>query len=187
MDMHRLFKGTCGPLLAACALIAVLWAGSYRSITQVGLPVSVGGTRCECTSYRGLLSVALIENYPMNRPAAAVVHRDDANIAASWDEQFSSGAIGGFSVDDAQIWLTSPDGEVVARHFSALNLPYWLLLSLAALAPAHAAYLLVRAYRRTTHNQCGECGYELGDGEICQACAARAMIVGATSRMHPVR
>jgi len=75
----------------------------------------------------------------------------------------------------------------VARHFSALNLPYWLLLSLAALAPAHAAYLLVRAYRRTTHNQCGECGYDLGDGACCKACAARAPVAGTKSRLQLVR
>ena len=84
--------------------------------------------------------------------------------------------------------MPSLEGELLARHWMALNLPYWLLLSVALIGPRHAR--LRRAPRATagsTHNQCGECGYDLGDGEICQACAARAVLIGASSRMQLVR
>jgi hypothetical protein len=187
MSFRRLFKGAHGTLLALCALICVLWGGSYRSIADVKLPVAAGSTRWQFTSYRGVMSVSLAENFPTTESAVFCVRHDDSTIADAWDERYFSGALAGVGFEDAQIWLRSSDDELVARHWTALNLPYWLLLSVAALAPLHGVYLVVRAYRRTTHNQCSECGYDLGDGQICQACAARAMLIGASSRVQLVR
>src|SRR5687768_3283411 len=101
MTFRRLFKGVYGPILAACALVAVLWAGSYRSIAHAKLPVSPGGTRWELTSYRGVLSVALIENYPVAENAFFVARRADAVLANEWDEHYWSGSVGGFGFEDA--------------------------------------------------------------------------------------
>jgi hypothetical protein len=187
MSFHRLGKGAYGPLLALCALIVVVWAGSYRSIAHVKLPVSAGSTRWEFRSYRGVLSVALIENHPTGATTAAGVRGADTDLAAAWDECYWTGAIAGFSFEESQIWLRDADNHLIARHWNAMNLPYWMMLLLAALAPAHAAYLIVRAHRRTTHNLCGDCGYDLGDGAVCQACAARSAIIGASPRMQLVR
>ena len=64
--MHRrLTKGACGPLLGACVLIAVVWAGSYRSFAMVQPGVSAGATRWALISYRGLLAVSVMPNYPV--------------------------------------------------------------------------------------------------------------------------
>ena len=183
----RLFKGACGPLLAVCALVGVLWGGSYRSIAVAKMPVAAGGTRWEVTSYRGVLALAVIDDYPMDLLGHARAYPDNRDIAAAWDERYWTAAIAGLAFDDTQVWIQDLEGNLVARRWTALNLPYWLLLSVALLGPLHAVYCLCRARRRSAHNQCGECGYDLGDGEICQACAARAMILGATSRMHLVR
>ena len=187
MTFRRLFKGAYGPLMALCALIAVLWVGSYRSIAHAKLPISSGGTRWEITSYRGVLAVALIENYPCDAGACFAARRDDDIFAASWDERYWSAALAGLAFEDAQIWVPNADDELVVRRWSALDLPYWLMWSLALIGPIQGCYLMVRTYRRTSHNQCGDCGYDLGDGETCQACAARAAIIGASSRMHLVR
>jgi hypothetical protein len=187
MSFRRLFKGAYGPLLALCALVGVLWLGSYRSIAHAKLPVAAGGTRWEMTSYRGVLTVALIDSYPMDSVAAFVAVEDNEDLAGAWDERYWSGAIAGIAFEDAQTWLAGLDGDLVARRWSALSLPYWLLLSVTLLAPVHAAYIALRAYRRTTHNQCADCGYDLGDGEICQACAARAMLIGASARVQLLR
>jgi hypothetical protein len=184
---RRLFKGACGPLLAMCALVGVLWAGSYRSIALAKMPVSAGGTRWELTSYRGVLAIAVTDDFPMDALAHARAYPDNDEIAAAWDERYWTAALAGLAFDDTQVWIQDLEGGLVARRWTALNLPYWLLLSIALLGPLHGVYACCRAYRRTTHNQCADCGYDLGDGEICQACAARAMIVGATSRMHLVR
>jgi hypothetical protein len=187
MSFRRLFKGAYGPLLALCALIGVLWAGSYRSVALARLPVSAGETRWEITSYRGVLAFALIENYPTDADYYIDARRDNGVVAGAWDERYWTAAIAGLAFEDAQLWLPNGDGEMVVRRWSALNIPYWLVMSIVSLAPLHGVYLVFRAYRRTTHNQCSECGYDLGDGEICQACAARAVIVGATSRLQLVR
>ena len=170
-----------------CALIGVLWAGSYRSIALARLPVAHGGTRWELTSYRGVVSIAVINDYPMDALGSAAAYPDSEQLAAAWDERYWAGAIAGLAFEDSQVWLDSLEGDVIGRRWTALSLPYWLLLSIGLLGPLHAVYAVYRAYRWTTHNQCGECGYDLGDGEVCQACAARAMIVGASSRMHLVR
>ncbi len=187
MTFRRLFKGTYGLLMALCALVAVLWVGSYRSIAHAKLPISHGGTRWEITSYRGVLAFALIENYPCDASACFVARRDNDILAASWDERYWSAAIAGIAFEDAQIWIPNADDERVVRRGSALDLPYWLMLSVAMIGPIQGCYLLGRAFLRTSHNQCGDCGYDLGDGEICQACAARAAIIGASTRMHLVR
>jgi len=187
MSFRRLFKGAYGPLLALCALIGVLWVGSYRSVAQARLPVSAGGTRWEMTSYRGVVAFALIENYPTNASSYFVAHRDNEIVSEAWDERYWTAAIAGLAFEDAQLWLPDADGEMVVRRWSALNVPYWLIMSVALLGPLQGAYLVLRAYRRTTHNQCCECGYDLGDGHVCQACAARAMLIGASGRMHLVR
>ena len=187
MSFRRLFKGAYGPLLALCALIGVLWAGSYRSVALARLPVATGGTRYEMTSYRGVLAIAVIDNYPANATSYFAARHDSDQLSDAWDERYWTAAIAGIAFEDAQIWLPDEEGDLVVRRWSALNLPYWLLMSIAMLGPLQGAYLIARAYRRTTHNQCGDCGYDLGDGEICQACAARAAIIGATSRMHLVR
>jgi hypothetical protein len=187
MTIRRLFKGVYGPLIALCALIAVLWVGSYRSVAHAKLPISAGGTRWEMTSYRGVLAFALIENYPIDATACFVARGDDEMLAAAWDERYWCAAIAGIAFDDAHIWIPDGDNELVVRRWSALNLPYWLLMSVALIRPIQGCYLIVRAYRRSAHNQCGDCGYDLGDGEICQACAARAALIGASSRMHLVR
>ena len=187
MSFRPLFKGAYGPLVALCALVAVLWIGSYRSIADARLPVTAGSTRWVFTSYRGVLSISLAENYPTTESASFLARHDDPDFAAAWDERFFTGAIVGLGFEDTQIWLPSGEGEIVLRHLTALNLPYWLLFCLIFLAPAHCVYLIVRGYRRATHNQCSACGYDLGDGEMCQACAARATLIGASSRMHLVR
>lgn len=188
MLVRLLCKSVCGPLLAAAALVAVFWAGSYRSISHASLPVAAGSTRCEVWSYRGLISITLIDDFPTSKPASASVRRDDEWTAAAWDERNWSAAIAGFSVEDASIWLTDPQQEhAVVRRWSAMNLPYWLLFSLAALGPLRGVCVALRVYRRTTHGQCGDCGYELGDGQVCQACAARAGLIGASSRVRLVQ
>jgi len=187
MSIRRLFKGSYGSLLALCALIGVLWAGSYRSVAQARLPVSAGETRWEITSYRGVVAFALIENYPTDASIYVAARHDNDILAGSWDERYWTAAIAGIAFEDAQIWIQNADGEMVVRRWSALNIPYWLIVSIFSLGPLQGVYLVLRAHRRTTHNQCGDCGYDLGDGEICQACAARAAIIGATSRMHLVR
>lgn len=187
MCIRRLFKGAYGPGLALCALIGVFWAGSYRSIADIKLPVAAGSSRWQVLSYRGVISIALAENYPTTESAAFAIRHDDSEIADQWDERYYTGAIAGIGFEDAQIWLRSPDDDPVVRHWTALNLPYWLLMFVAMLAPLHGLFICIRAHRRVTHNQCGVCGYDLGDGEHCQACAARAMLMGASPRMHLVR
>ena len=188
MSFHRLGKGACGPLLALCGLIAVLWAGSYRSAAQVRLPVEQGSSRWSVTSYRGIVSLVRIHEHPTTRAASAVVRPTNEQAAARWDDQYWSGALAGFSVEDAQVWLGDADGRLVVRRWSGVNLPYWLLFSAAALAPLHGAYVLVRARRRSARNRCGACGYELGDGATCQACVARAVLIGGASpRVRLVR
>jgi hypothetical protein len=115
------------------------------------------------------------------------VRQVDPDLAGAWDERYWTAAVAGFSFEESQIWLRNPDDDLVVRHWNAINLPYWMMMLVASLGPAHVMYLVVRAHRRTTHNQCGDCGYDLGDGEICQACAARSAVVGATSRVQFVR
>ncbi len=187
MSFRRLFKGAYGPLLALCALVGVLWAGSYRSVAHAKLPVAEGATRWEFTSYRGVVAVALIENYPSDAFGQFDAHADNNDLAGAWDERYWTAALVGFAFEDSQIWVPSLEGDLLPRHWMALNLPYWLLLSIALIGPARAFYVALRAHRRTTHTQCGECGYDLGDGERCQACAARAALIGASSRMQLVR
>ena len=179
MSLRWLFKGAYGPLLALCALVAVLWVGSYRSIAHAKLPVSPGATRWEFTSYRGLLAIALVENHPTSDTAYFIARSDDAALAAEWDNCHWTGATGGIGFDDAQVLRSDYDGMLVVRHWTALTLPYWLLMSIPALGLARGVYVALRAHRRVTHNQCGDCGYDLGDGAICQACAARARLIGA--------
>ena len=189
MLTRRLGKHVCGPLVALCALILVFWAGSYRSIANLKLPVSAGATRWELTSYRGIFSVALVGNYPTSQTAVVSVRGQDVNVLAeAWDQQYWAAAYAGFSVEDSNIVLGDVgDGQWVARRWSAINLPYWAIFMFAAIGPLHGVYLALRARRRTSHGQCGECGYELGDGQVCQACAARAMLIGGTSHVHIVR
>lgn len=187
MSFRRLFTGGYGPLMALCALLGVLWAGSYRSVAHVKFPVSYGGTRWELTSYRGILAVALIDNYPTDAAPTLVARRDNPRYAALWDDRCATAAVLGFSFEDSQVWVPNADRQLVARRLTAANLPYAALLLVAAVGPLNALFVIARAYRRTTHNQCGDCGYELGDGVVCQACAARAMMLGATHRMQLVR
>jgi hypothetical protein len=187
MSFRRLFTGGYGPLLALGALVGVLWAGSYRSIAAVKLPVSPSETRWQFTSYHGTVTIALIDNHPTSADAAVIVRRDNPSFAAVWDARCATASLGGFSFEDAQVWVTDGDNELVVRRLSAVNLPYWALLALALVGPLHGAYVIARAHRRTTHNQCGECGYDLGDGAVCQACAARTMVVSPTHRMQLVR
>jgi hypothetical protein len=187
MSFRRLFKGAHGPMLALCALIGVLWVGSYRSVAHAKLPVSPGATRWEFTSLRGALCVALTDNYPTGNTAHFAARRADADMAAAADDRYHNAAIAGLGFEDAQLWLPDGDGDFCVRRWTALHLPYWLLLAVAMLGPLHGVYVVARAYRRTTHNQCGDCGYDLGDGEVCQACAARAALIGASSRVQLVR
>jgi len=187
MAFRRLFKGVYGPLLAACALLGVLWVGSYRSYARMKLPVSAGGTRCELTSYRGVLALSVIDDYPIADTSHFAALRDNEDIARVWDDRYWTAAFAGLAFEDTQVWIDAQEGALVARRLNTLNLPYWLLLSVALLGPVQGGYLVIRAYRRTSHNQCGECGYDLGDGEICQACAARAALIGASPRMQLVR
>ena len=193
MVIRRLFTGGYGPLLALCALVGVLWAGSYRSVAHVKLPVSAGGTRWQFMSYRGTLAISLCDNHPTDAATDIGARSDDGDddgpFRQLWDDRCATAAIGGFSFEDTQIWVADREGNAVARRLTAVNLPYWALLALALLGPLHCAYVIARAHRRTTHNQCGECGYELGDGVVCQACAARAAIVGGPRHLrlvHPI-
>ena len=189
MAFHRLGKGAHGPALVLCALAAVLWAGSYLAAVQFKLPVTQGSTRWSVTSCRGIVSISLIHGYPLSQPGDAWVHRTDADDAARWDAQYRAASVAGFSVEDAHVWIRDGEDEMVVRRWNSLNLPYWLLFAAAAAAPLHALYVLVRARRRNAHNCCGVCGYALGDGATCQACAARAVLIGgASSRVrliHP--
>jgi hypothetical protein len=187
MSFRPLFKGAYGPLVALCALVVVLWVGSYRSIADVRLPVTAGSTRWVFTSYRGVLSISLAENFPTTESATFAARHDDSDLAGLADDRYYTGALAGLGFEDTQVWLRDADGELVVRHFTALNLPYWLPLCILLLGPLHCVYVILRGHRRTTHNQCSACGYDLGDGEMCQACAARATLIGASSRMHLVR
>ena len=180
MHFRRLFKGAYGPLLALAALVGVLWAGSYRSIAHLKLPAAPGATGWEVTSYRGVLASALISDLPFGADARFRAQRDNEQLAATWDEHhWSTGGIAGMAFEESQIWITDAEGSRVSRHWRSFNIPYWLLTLIAGLAPLHGVYIIVRAHRRATHNQCADCGYDLGDGEMCQACAARATLIGA--------
>ena len=187
MSVRRLGKHVSGPLVGLCALIVVFWAGSYRSISHLKLPVSAGSTRWELTSYRGILTVALIANHPTSQSAVVSVRRDFSELAAAWDEQYWTAAFAGFSVEDSHIMLGQIDGESVVRRWSAMHLPYWAMFLLGAMGPMHGVYIVLRAHRRTTHGQCADCGYELGGGPVCQACAARSLLIGASPRVQLVR
>lgn len=187
MSFGRLLTGGYGPLLALCALVGVLWAGSYRSVAHVKLPVSAGATRWELASYRGTISISAIENHPTAAQSDMIARPDNLWTAALWDARCATAAVAGFSVEDSQIWVADVDGALVPRRLTAVNVPYWALLMLVALGPLQGLYVVVRACRRATHNQCGACGYELGDGVVCQACAARRMVLGPTHRMQLVR
>jgi hypothetical protein len=187
MHVRRLFRGAYGALLASCALVAVLWAGSHRSLAQLRLPVAEGGTRWVITSYRGILSVAMIDNHPTNEPLLTRTRPADADTAALWDERSWSNSLAGIGVEDAQIWIRDGDETRVARRWSAATFPYWLLLLLTGAGPLHGLYVVCRARRRAAHDQCAECGYALGGGTTCQACAARATLIGASPRVRLVR
>ena len=187
MGAFRLGKGACGPLVALCALVAVLWAGSYRSVAQVRSPVSAGGTRANVTSFRGVLVVALIEDHPVQEGAVASVRRAEPEAAALWDDQHWSASFAGFCVEDAQVWVPNAAGERVVRRWKAINLPYWLLFAVAVAGPLSRVCRAVRAHRRLAHDQCGECGYDLGGGAVCQACAARAQLIGVGGGSRGVR
>ena len=186
-EFRRLFGGAYGALLACCALVVVLWSGSHRSLTQVRLPVVEGGTRWSMTSYRGIVSFAMIDSYPTTEPLLARVRRDDALTAAQWDGQAWSGSWAGLTVDDSQIWLADALDRRVPRRWTSVSIPYWLLFAVSFSGPLHGVFVACRAYRRARHDQCRACGYELGGGATCQACAARASFIGASPRVRLVR
>ena len=186
MAIRRLFTGGYGALLALCVLIGVLWAGSYRSMAHVKFPVSQGAARWSFTSYRGTLSVSVVDDHPTTDASRVVVRPNEWVMARSWDDHCATGAVAGFSMEHVHVWLENLDEEVVPRRMTAVNVPYAMLLLLAALGPMHFGYVAVRARRRTTHNQCAACGYDLGDGHACQACAARAMVIAPARRMQLV-
>jgi hypothetical protein len=186
-EFRRLFGGAYGVLLACCALVAVLWTGSHRSLTQIRLPVVEGGTRWSMTSYRGIVAFAMVENHPTGEALLARIRRDDAWTAAQWDEQAWSGSWAGLTVDDSQIWLRDADNRRVPRQWTSINIPYWLLFAVSFTGPLHGLFVACRACRRSAHDQCGACGYALGGGTTCQACAARASLIGASPRVRLVR
>jgi hypothetical protein len=187
MFVHRLLsRSACVPLLAACVITCVLWAGSYRSIATLTLPVSAGGTRWELTSYRGLLSFAMIDNYPTPRQFAANAFHPDSATASLWDDINWADSYAGFSGSDGQIWLVDADDEPVNRCWSSVIFPYWMIFGFTALAPLWQSCLLIRRRRWATRDQCADCGYELGGGAACRACAARAVLIGAGPRVQPV-
>jgi hypothetical protein len=187
IGIRRLFFGAYGALLASCALVAVLWAGSHRSVAQLRLPVVEGGTRWAFTSYRGILSIALIDNHPTDEPIMARARRDDPDTAFLWDDHSWTNSWAGLSMEDAQIWVAAGNDRRVPRHWTSVNIPYWFLFALTCAGPLHGIYIVCRAYRRVSHDQCGVCGYELGGGTTCQACAARAALIGASPRVRLVR
>ena len=187
IEFRRLFRGAYGVLLACCALVVVLWAGSHRSAAQLRLPVVEGGTRWVATSYRGILVLAMIEDYPGAEPLLTRVRHNDPDAAAIWDYQSWGNTWLGMSFEDSQIWVPTGDDRVrVPRRWTGAHLPYWLLFVITVTGPLHGLFLVCRAYRRATHDCCGVCGYALGGGTTCQACAARAVLIGASPRVRLV-
>ena len=182
--MHRrLTKGACGPLLGACVLIAVVWAGSYRSFAMVQPGVSAGATRWALISYRGLLAVSVMPNYPVSSAASVSVQDASREHAIRWDDQYWSASYGGLCAEDGHVSVEAADGSSVDRTWCALVLPYWMMMALAALGPALALGGILRARLRAARGECVQCGYVMV-GDVCPACAARSAVIGLTPRTH---
>jgi hypothetical protein len=188
MLRRRIGFVACTRLLAAGALVGVLWAGSYRSIAQARLPVAGGATRWEFTSYRGLLAIGGVENYPFFAKYCGAIHAADATRAQTWDHLYWDGSFAGFGAEEGMVYLPNPvAGGEVARRWSCVILPYWLLFVLAAVLPIQEGFVALRARVRWRHGQCGACGYEVGaDADVCPACAARTAVLGVTPHTHVV-
>jgi hypothetical protein len=189
--LRRLTGGACGLMLGLCVLVSGLWIASYRDFVMVQLPVSAGGTRWQCVTYRGLLAISTTSQYPFSLNARAGMRATSPARARHWDGTYwggsdRNGAILGFSAEDGEIAIAVGDGLSVQRHWSAMILPYWMLMALGALLPISTVIQVIRARRRLAHGLCETCGYVLVDG-ACHACAARAAVVGLTPRPHLVR
>ena len=182
--MHRrLTRGACGPLLGTCVLIAVIWAGSYRSFVLVQPGVSPGATRWELVSYRGLRGISVTPDYPAETSPRVEISAGSRDTAARWDDMYWSGSYGGFCAEDGHTGVDMGDGTRVDRRWSGVVLPYWVMMLLAAASPAARAVGAARARMRASRGQCERCGYEIA-GDVCPACAARAAVVGLTPRTH---
>lgn len=190
MSVYRLLRKQVSlRLLVACAVIALLWAGTHSSVAVARLPVGVGQSRWAISSYRGLLSVTRTQDYPAARSLELTVRRATARDAGACDSSLWDCSYAGFSVTEGDVWVDLPQAESVPRRWHSVVLPYWLIASLVALSPLRRACLAMRAVRRAARDQCPDCGYRLGGGAVCQACVARAALIGGSPRarlVHPI-
>ena len=182
--MGRLCKGSCACMLLACLTVGVLWAGSYHAKAILRLPVSAGSTRVEFYSYRGLFAVSTIADFPVNQGIETRLLETEPAREARWDALFWQDSFAGFSGEEGRIWVRAGDGEMVGKRWFNLMTPYWILLLLGLLGPAHEVYVAMRGHRRVNHGQCAVCGYETIGAPECPACAARRQVVGLTPRTH---
>jgi len=189
--IRRLTGGACGLMLGLCVLLSGLWIASYRDFAMMQLPASAGGTRWQCVSYRGLLAICTTSEYPFSVNARFGVRPTTPARERHWDGMYwgrsdRTGAYFGFTAEDGELAIDVGDGLSVQRHWSAIILPYWMLMALGGLLPMMTVIRLIRARRRSAHGLCETCGYVLVDG-ACHACAARASVVGLTPRTHLIR
>lgn len=189
--LRRLTGGACGLMLGLCVLLMGLWIASYRDFAMVELPVSAGGTRWQCVTYRGLLGVCTTGQYPFSLNARIGLRSTSPARARNWDNLYwgrsdRSGVFWGFSAEDGEIAINAGDGMSVQRRWNSIILPYWMLMALAGIVPMTTLVQILRARRRLAQGLCETCGYVLVDG-ACHACEARASVVGLTPRTHLIR
>lgn len=181
MTRHVL-KRVCAPSAIAAALLTVLWSVSYRTNVVAHSSASVGQTRWDVSSARGLLAVSATHDSPVecHRRIWASEQVNDPAWARRFDAVNWKDSYAGFSASEGMSWIENDAAQVVARPTSKMVLPFWMMFAMAIAPSAYRFAIAFRAKWRAAQGMCPDCGYDMvgtDAGGDCRACTALTIAI----------
>ena len=181
MTRHVL-KRVCAPSAIAAALIAVLWGMSYRTNVSAHSSASVGEARWDVSSARGLLTISVTHDSPVEckRSISALKEVADPAWARHFDAASWKDSYAGFSASQSMAWIENDAAQLVARPTTRLVLPFWMMFALAIAPSAYRFAIAFRAKWRAAQGMCPDCGYDMvgtDAGGDCRACTALTIAI----------